>query len=187
MKYTEREQELLSSWPVVTEEDLTRMNDLFPHYLFFRRVIDRGMVSLDLRASCCGRRETRGLLSRVETPEHRELLDHLSHREPWTCPWCGRKVTVIDLAKARQRKSLRRTERTVLLHARGGALYADALVLSKDYADDKALTARPAAWCASGYRFSQGEVMQADYQVSLRYRASRLSPMSGSGWGEGNW
>ena len=34
MKYTEREQEILSGWPTVTEQDLERMNDLFPHYLF---------------------------------------------------------------------------------------------------------------------------------------------------------
>ena len=37
MKYTERERELLNSWPTVTEQDLERMNDLFSHYLFFRR------------------------------------------------------------------------------------------------------------------------------------------------------
>ena len=38
MKYTERERELLNNWPTVTEQDLERMNDLFSHYLFFRRV-----------------------------------------------------------------------------------------------------------------------------------------------------
>ena len=166
MKYTERERELLNSWPTVTEQDLERMNDLFPHYLFFRRVNTLGLRTIDLRASCCGRRETRPELVRTETPEHRELLDHLRHREAWTCPWCGRKVTVINLAKAQKRKSLVHTELTVLLHARGDALYADALVLQKNYADDAALTARPTAWCSSGYRFVKGEVMQADRQVA---------------------
>lgn len=37
MEYTERERALLDGWPTVTEEDLVRMNDLFHHYLFFRR------------------------------------------------------------------------------------------------------------------------------------------------------
>jgi len=37
VKYTEREREILNGWPTVTEEDLVRMNDLFSHYLFFRR------------------------------------------------------------------------------------------------------------------------------------------------------
>lgn len=168
MKYTEREQELLNGWPTVTEEDLTRMNDLFPHYLFFRRVSTLGLVTIDLRTSCCGHRETRPVLPRTETPEHRELLDHLRHKESWTCPWCGRSVTVIDLAKAKKRKSLRRVELTVLLHARGEALYADALALRKDYSTEAELTARPTAWCSSGYRFARGEVMQADYQATYR-------------------
>lgn len=169
MKYTERERELLSSWPTVTEEDLTRMNDLFPHYLFFRKEGDlMGLGGVRLYASCCGHKEYRPCLPRTETPEHRALLGHLRHKEPWTCPWCGRAVTVIDLARARGRKSLRRTELTVLLHTRGDALYADALALYKDYGDEQALTARPTAWCSSGYRFAPGEVMQADYQVTYR-------------------
>lgn len=169
MKYTEREQELLNGWPTVTEEDLTRMNDLFPHYLFFRKEGDlMGLGGVRLYASCCGHREYRPVLPRTETPGHRALLDHLRHKEPWTCPWCGREVTVIDLARARGRKSLRRTELTVLLHARGDAIYADALALYKDYGDEQALTARPTAWCSSGYRFTPGEVMQADYQVTYR-------------------
>ena len=169
MKYTERERELLNGWPTVTEEDLTRMNDLFPHYLFFRRDGDlMGLGGVRLYTSCCGHKEYRSYLIRTETPEHRALLDHLRHEELWTCPWCGRKVTVIDLAKARQRKSLRQTELTVLLHVRGDTIYADALALRKDYEDEKSLTARPTAWCSSGYRFAPGEVMQADYQITYR-------------------
>lgn len=169
MKYTERERKLLNGWPTVTEEDLTRMNDLFPHYLFFRKEGDlMGLGGVRLYASCCGHREYRPVLPRTETPGHRALLDHLRHKEPWTCPWCGRTVTVLDLARARGRKSIRRTEFTVLLHARGDALYADALALHKDYGDEQALTARPTAWYSSGYRFAPGEVMQVDYQEACR-------------------
>ena len=163
--YTDRERELLNSWPAVTAEDLTRMNDLFPHYLFFRREKDlMGLGGVRLYTSCCGHKEYRPYLLRTETPEHRDLLDHLKHKESWTCPWCGRTVTVIDLAKARKRKALRRVELTVLLHVQNDALYADALALRKDYADEADLTARPTAWCSSGYRFAKGEVMQVDHQ-----------------------
>ena len=164
-EYTDREQELLDGWPTVTAEDLTRMNDLFPHYLFFRKEGDlMGLGGVRLYTSCCGHKEYRPYLPRTETPEHRDLLDHLKHKEPWTCPWCGRTVTVIDLSKARKRKALRQVELTVLLHVQDGALYADALALRKDYANEADLTARPTAWCASGYRFTQGEVMQVDHQ-----------------------
>lgn len=169
-EYTDRERELLDGWPTVTAEDLTRMNDLFPHYLFFRREKDlMGLGGVKLYTSCCGHKEHRPYLARTETPEHRDLLDHLKHKESWTCPWCGRTVTVINLAKARKRKALRRVELTVLLHVQDGALYADALALRKDYADEADLTARPTAWCASGYRFTQGEVMQVDHQWDDRH------------------
>ena len=127
MRYTQREQEILNNWPTVTQQDLERMNDLFPHYLFFRRMNTLGLVTIDLRTSCCGHRETRAELLRTETPEHRNLLDHLKHKQPWACPWCGRSVTVINLSKAGKRKKLAQGRSIVLLHARGEALYADAL------------------------------------------------------------
>lgn len=164
MEYTDRERALLEGWPTVTEEDLAQMNDLFPHYLFFRREEDlMGLSGVKLWASCCGHKEARPYLTREMESDHWSLLD-LGHKDKLTCPWCGREVTAIDLSKAKGRKGLRHYELTVVLHARGEALYADALVLRKDYADEAALTARPEAMCSSGYYFARGEVMQADHQ-----------------------
>lgn len=160
MEYTERERALLDGWPTVTEKDLVRMNDLFHHYLFFRR---EGKL-MKLWASCCGHKEVRPYLTRTQDETHWTLLD-LAHRDRLTCPWCGREVTAIDLARARGRKSLRQYELAVVLHARGDALYADALALRKEYGGEAALTARPEAWCSSGYYFTRGEVMQADHQL----------------------
>ena len=140
------------------------MNGLFSHYLFFSRAGDlMGLSGINLWASCCGHKEARPYLTRTQDQEHWTLMD-LRHKARLTCPWCGREVTAIDLSRAKGRKSLRQTELTVLLHAKGDALYADALVLYKDYADEAALTAGPVAWCSSGYRFVQGEVMQVDHQ-----------------------
>ena len=164
MSYTEREREILDSWPTVTAQDLTTMNDLFAHYLFYNRADDlMGLGEIHLWASCCGHKEVRPYLTRTQDQEHWTLMD-LGHKDRLTCPWCGREVTAIDLSRAKGRKSLRQTELTVLIHAKGDALYADALVLYKDYADEAALTAGPVAWCSSGYRFVQGEVMQVDHQ-----------------------
>lgn len=168
MSISETERDRLNSWPTVSEQDIERLNDLFPHYLFFRREGDlMGLGGVRLWSSCCGRKEYRPYLVRTETPKHRELLVHLRHKEKWSCPWCGRSVTLIDLSRAGQRKTLARTELAVLLHGAGEALYADALVLHKEYANESDLTARPTAWCSSGYRFAQGEVMQASYQDSF--------------------
>lgn len=159
MEYTERERALLDGWPSVTEKDLVRMNDLFHHYLFFRR---EGKL-MKLWASCCGHKEKLPYLTRTQDETYWTLLD-LAHRDRLTCPWCGREVTAIDLARARGRKSLRQYELAVVLHARGDALYADALALRKEYRDEADLTARPEAWCSSGYYLTRGEVMQADHQ-----------------------
>lgn len=168
MVYTEKERALLNEWPTVTAQDLERMNDLFQHYLFYRRDGDlMGLGGIKLWASCCGHKEVRPYLTRTQDREHWTLMD-LSHKDRLKCPWCGREVTAIDLSKAKERKSLRQYELAVILHAQGDVLYADALCLRKEYADEDALTARPEAWCSSGYRFGRGEVMQADYQVTYR-------------------
>ena len=106
MKYTEREREILSGWPTVTEQDLERMNDLFPHYLFFQREGDlRGLRAIKLWASCCGHKETRPYLTRTQDEPHWTLLD-LAHRDRLTCPWCGREETALDHTSARGRTGL---------------------------------------------------------------------------------
>ena len=76
MSYTEREREILDSWPTVTAQDLTAMNNLFPHYLFFRRDGDlMGLGGINLWASCCGHKEVRPYLTRTQDQEHWTLMD----------------------------------------------------------------------------------------------------------------
>lgn len=161
MKRTEEDQAVLDSWPVVSESDVEALNDLFPHYIFFRSRKD----ATEFRASCCGRRKTIPRLRRTEFPWEDSLLDVCRHDQPHTCPWCGRKVTMKNLSRAGKRKKLKAYEPTLLLHAKDGALYADALCLRKDYETEKALTERPQYWLNSGYRFTLGDVMEIDYQT----------------------
>ncbi|MBQ9719865.1 MAG: PcfJ domain-containing protein [Oscillospiraceae bacterium] len=169
MKYTDEERAIIADWPKTTEEDVKRLNNLFPHNLFFRwqslRRSGRTEDYVELRASCCGHREERNRLQRTETPEHRALLDMLQHKRHGTCPWCGRDITAIDLKRARGRKSLRRNECVLLLHSKGNVLYADALALSKWYETDADLSGPPEVWCSSGYRFERGAVLQLDHQL----------------------
>ena len=37
MAITEDEKRILDAWPALTEEDMARLNGLFPRYLFWRR------------------------------------------------------------------------------------------------------------------------------------------------------
>lgn len=169
MKYTDEEKAIIASWPTTTSEDIERLNDLFPHYLFFRwqslNLSGRTKDYLQIRTSCCGHRENRPHFPRTETPEHRALLDMLRHKARETCPWCGRSVTVIDLARARDRKTLRHGDAVVLLHGKENYLYADAIWVYKDFSTDAELTEPPKVSCSSGYRFELGAVLQLDHQI----------------------
>lgn len=160
-KRTPEERAILDAWPVVTSGDIQSMNALFPHYLFFRPE----KTGTRFYTSCCGRSEFWRIPKRTEFPWERELLVSLKHNEVRSCPWCGRGITMKDLRKAGKRHMLHKSECVLLLHATEEALYADAVVLSKSYETEADLTAPPAYWLSSGYRFALGDVMQVDYQV----------------------
>lgn len=160
MKRTEEDQAILDAWPVVTEADIVALNDLFPHYLFFRP----GKDATEFHASCCGHKESLPHLRRTEWPWEHGLMEACRHDQTYTCPWCGRTVTMKDLRKSGKRKNLHSFNLALLLHARGGVLYADALSLRKDYGTEESLTEKPEYWLSSGYRFSLGDVMEIDYQ-----------------------
>lgn len=161
IKYTPEERQILDQWPVVTREDIRQMNDLFPHYLFFRP--DKTGVSF--WTSCCGQTERLEYLRKTESPWENSLLTDLKHNGPAVCPWCGRTVTMKDLRKAGRRKSLWDIRFAVVLHAGEDALYADAVGLVKDYEAESNLTAPPEFFPSSVYRFAANDVMQIDHQL----------------------
>lgn len=164
MQPTKEERAILDHWPVVTSEDIDRMNDLFPHYIFFHL----GKDAAELWSSCCGQHKRQPYLQRTELPEDRELLAACQHNESYICPWCGKSVTMKNLSKAGKRKGLGDYRLVMLLHSQGDALYGDAVELRKDYGTEAKLTAKPEHWLSSGYRFSLGDVMQVDYQWGVQ-------------------
>lgn len=163
-KRTDEERAVLENWPVVTGEDIERLNDLFKHYIFF---LSRGKGAdevVQTYTTCCGRREEIPAGRRIEQPWDRELLQDCAHGKERFCPWCGRQVTMKDLKKAGKRRMLQERPLALVLHGQGAALYADAIVLWKGYETEEQLTAKPEYWLSSSYRFLLGDVMQVDYQ-----------------------
>lgn len=160
-KHTPEERDILASWPVVTSGDIQEMNALFPHYIFFRPE----KTGVRFSASCCGRSAFLEQPRRTEFPWENKLLGDMKHNAEYSCPWCGRAVTMKDLRRAGKRHMLNEYRHAILLHAREEALYADAVVLNKSYETEKSLTAPPAYRLSSSYRFAPGDVMQVDYQV----------------------
>ena len=167
MGYSEYEQKVMETWPTVTEADTVKLNDLFAHYIFFRRVKGDKLTlpATEFHASCCGHRETILRDRRTEYPWELDLLLNCRHGQSYTCPWCGRHVTMKDLSKCGQRKNLREFHEVLLLHLRDGVLYADAIWLRKIYETEAELAGPARTSICSGYRFAKGEVMQLDHQV----------------------
>lgn len=158
---TPEERAILDAWPVVTAEDIERMNDLFLHYIFYRP----DKTGISLWTSCCGRTERLNYLRRTELPTEIDLLTQLGHNEKMVCPWCGQDITLKDLRKSGKRKQLEQYKLAILLHAGRDALYADAVVLNKEYSTEDLLTAKPTYLLSNMYRFAAGDVMEVDYQV----------------------
>lgn len=165
MAITEDEKRILDAWPTLTKEDMARLNDLFPRYLFWQREKRDGGVLWRVSCSCCGKSMELAEPRRIETPEEREFLQSLSHKKPGRCPMCGADVTTISLSKAKSRKTLYACRRALLLHSRDGVLYADALYLWKGYENEEDLTDAPLYNACQRYRIQPGEVMQMDYQL----------------------
>lgn len=159
-KCTPEERALLDAWPVVTEADIQEMNDLFPHYIFYRP----DKMGVSFWTSCCGRSERLEYIRRTEFSWETELLSELGHNRERSCPWCGASATLKDLRKSGKRKSLEEYRYAILLHAREDALYGDAVVLNKRYETEQELTASPTYCLSSMYRFALGDVMEVDYQ-----------------------
>ena len=170
MAITDEEKRILDEWPVITREELLRINQYFKHYLFWRKEKWDGGILWRIACSCCGKRLELTQPRRVETPEEREFLGSLAHREKTRCPWCGADVTMIALSRAGKRKNLTSGTRLILLHNRDGILYADALEPYKLYDTDKDLTAVPRHWLL------QLGLPCGRLQEGVRLHAPRLPP-----------
>ena len=182
MGYSEYERQVMDTWPTVTEADTVKLNDLFTHYIFFRRIKGDKLTlpATEFHASCCGHQETILRDRRTEYPWELDLLLNCHHGQSYTCPWCGRHVTMKDLSKAGQRKNLREFREVLLLHLRDGVLYADALWTRKIYETEEELAGPVRVSICSGYRFAKGEVMQLDHQhwgecPAITYEGGSLS------------
>lgn len=163
--------------PRLREEDLERINEIYPAYLF------RCRKTREIWTTCCGQHihvaDTDDAWKEVmEAPHHREPESWEGHvcyigamsgqlppkPKPVTCPICGKKAKVKELGRTGKRDNLCAYYRVVVLRAREGALWAMAYESRKSYKNVEALTARPQVGLLRVYRFLPG----------LAEKASRL-------------
>lgn len=155
--------------PRLREEDLERINDIYPAYLF------RCRKTREIWTTCCGQHihvsDTDDAWKAVmEAPHHREpesweghachigAMSGQLHPKPKlvTCPICGKKAKVKELGRTGKRDNLYAYYRVVVLRASGDALWAMAYESRKSYKDVEALTARPQVGLLRVYRFLPG-------------------------------
>lgn len=123
------DEKILDGFPVITKEDIQRINALFTPYVFYTKAWDGGR---DCECSACGRAFHMERLARTETAErHRFMMAR--HNQTAACPLCGRTVTLKNRGICKSGKNLTEWRRVVLLHARDNAVYVQAGYVRKDY------------------------------------------------------
>lgn len=161
---------LVQHAPKLRAEDMKRINDIYPSYLF--RVRKTGEVW----TTCCGHHihadETKGEAWRtvMEAPHHREpdrwdgyachigAMSAPPAKKPKlvACPICGKPAKVKELGRTGKRDNLCAWYRVVVLRMWQGALWAMAFETKKAYGDENRLTDRPEMRLLRVYRFIPG-------------------------------
>lgn len=124
------DEKILDRFPVITEEDIQRINALFKPYVFYTTTKDGGR---DCECSACNRRFHMARLARTETPERSRFM-MARHNWKAACPICGQTVTLKNKGTCKSGANLEEWIRVVLLHARDGEIYAQAGYVRKRYA-----------------------------------------------------
>lgn len=147
---------ILEGFPGLTREELEAVNDLYQHYLFYRR----DGLGRRVWTSCCHHQDAYiGPDMELVTPEHWGAL-RAKHGDTVPCPFCGRAVAVKSIGVARSCAKLRRFIPVVFLYASedGETIYAQAYWTCKDFNGNYA--AEPEYMPTRVYRLRRGEVLQ---------------------------
>lgn len=141
-------------FPVLTKEEIDKANDLFRHYLFFKKVDGKRHIW----TSCCHMKDIVPTEQRTITADELDVLE-ATHGEKLKCPWCGKQVQVKDISLAKKRRTLNQAENVVFLHAENdGPLYAQSYALYKSYETEADLAAYPSFWFTSANIFRPSKV-----------------------------
>ena len=155
---TQQEREAIEDWPTFSEEDVTELNDLFDHYIFYQWETKETMR---VWTSCCHRKATVHRISRVQTAAEYDLIT-TRHNGYLKCPFCKRAVQKKHINKIGKGLNLKAWRKAAVVHNREDGVYLTALHVQKEYNPERrsSFTALPEVKLASAYRFRPGEVMQ---------------------------
>lgn len=127
---TERETQILESFPKLSQEDVDGCNALFQRYMVYQS--EKG--GRRVWTSCCHKDgEFLPFLERAETPERR-AAKYARHNDDIKCPFCGKRATVKCRGRFTGYRSTYERIPVVFLHTKeDGSVYAQAYIAVKRY------------------------------------------------------
>ena len=142
---------LLDSFPVLSAEDLTSVNNLFRHYVFYRT--EKG--GRRLWTSCC---QTEGKFFgdvRENMCHSDSEVSYGKHNDVVKCPYCGHTGELKNVGRCGRFSLVSEGRNVMILHAGEGGLYAQAYIARKRY-DSEHLAIEPEFSFAAAYFFEFG-------------------------------
>lgn len=176
----ERIEKLLKAAPPLREEDLTKINALYPAYLFRRR------RTREIWTSCCGRKERLSEYSGLMYEEHQpEITKKMRYyggcggfypssaprvQEKVRCPYCGKEAVLKEVGWCGNGDNLFSFRRVIVLRWYREALWAMGYNTEKGYDPQmERLTGKPAARLTHIWRFTPGRVQYAERDWRYAY------------------
>ena len=111
---TQQEREAIENWPEFSEEDVTELNDLFDHYIFYQWETKETMR---VWTSCCHRQAIVHRISRIQEPWEYDLITTRHKRYGYPqCPYCKRAVQKKNINKIGKGRNLKAWRKAVSSH-----------------------------------------------------------------------
>lgn len=157
---TDYEREVLHGFPVLSQEELDLVNDMYKPYVFYQRNKTRRAAEAgwDVWCTSCHRHEFMPFLVELDYGERQSFLQS-RHNDEVCCPFCGARATLKEKSRCKSFEKLWEENNVVFFHAVGDSLYVQTYWTHKWY-KDMPLEAYPQYSGCIQYFFRLGEVMQ---------------------------
>jgi hypothetical protein len=182
---TEYEHQVLHSFPVLSQEELDKVNGLYKPYVFYKTMKGGREVS----CTTCHEHRFIPYLKELMTPEDYVFMD-ARHNDEVKCPFCGAEAQLKNIPKCKSFEKLFEEHQVSFFHAVGNAVYVQCYWTRKNY-EEIQLSDYPRYATSIVYHFMSGEAMMfylswGEWQIEAeRFRIGKrfriCEPFAGAG------
>jgi hypothetical protein len=148
---TERDREILNSFPTLSQAELDEVNGYYMPYVFYKSRKD----GRDVSCTTCHNHQFIPFLKELETPEDWEFMAS-KHNDAVRCPFCGAEATLKNVGSCKSFEKLREYHNVAFFHAVGEAVFVQCYWTQKNYAE-MSLHGYPLYSTCAVYHFAPGE------------------------------